>query len=266
MDEQGLLATYFPRNRIRRIRIGVIAALACVAIVAVITRGLASPQEPDVSLKNVQLFGGFSDAVKSIVSSVVTPQKVGAAPKTCDTCCPPVPNPLIMPPASCGDVAVDLASISNTLATLAKLIQSQHLADLCKVSGSIKAQTGVDRNSVLPNRDIAQKASELQGIVNSLLQQSKARIAFDASAQSAAAISAKVEAEKAKVDNLKKQQEAAEQKLRDSMAALAKAEAEQKIKDAKAKKEQADKAALAQKVRSSFVALANYTHACADER
>jgi hypothetical protein len=35
---------------------------------------------------------------QSVLSKVVTAEKAAAAPKTCDTCCPPVPNPLIMPP------------------------------------------------------------------------------------------------------------------------------------------------------------------------
>jgi hypothetical protein len=203
---------------------------------------------------------------QSVVKKVVTAENAAAAPRTCDTCCAPVPNPLIMPPASCSDVAVDLASISNTLATLTRLIRSQHLADLCKVSGSIKGDVGLDRQSVLPNRDIAERAEELQSAVNSLLKQSKARVAFDASAQSAAAITTKVEAEKAKVDALKKQQEADEKKLRDNMAALAKAEAEQKTRDDKAKKDKAAQDALAQKVRCAVDASRNVADAHADQR
>jgi hypothetical protein len=172
-----------------------------------------------------------------------------------------------MPPASCGDVAVDLSSISNTLATLTKLIRNQHLSDLCKVSGSIKGNSGLDQKTVVPNRDIAQKAEELQSIVASLLQQSNARIAFDASAQSAAAIKAKVDEEKAKVDALKRQQDADEKKLQDNMAALAKAQAEQKIKDAKAQKDAADKAALAKKVWFVlFYASSSCSHASAAQR
>jgi hypothetical protein len=102
--------------------------------------------------------------------------------------------------------------------------------------------------------------------VNSLLKQSKARVAFDASAQSAAAITTKVEAEKAKVDALKKQQEADEKKLRDNMAALAKAEAEQKTRDDKAKKDKAAQDALAQKVRCAVDASRNVADAHADQR
>lgn len=189
---------------------------------------------------------------QSVVQKVVTAEKAAAVPKTCDTCCPPIPNPLIMPPASCSDVSVDLKSISNTLATLSRLIRSQHLSDLCKVAGSIKANTGLislfQKNSVVPNSDIAQQADNLKDYVDSLLKQSKARVEFDASAQTAAAIKAKLDEEKAKVDALKKKQEADEKKLRDDMAALAKAQAEQKIKDEKAKKDAADKAAAAKKV------------------
>jgi hypothetical protein len=203
---------------------------------------------------------------QSVVKKVVTAENAAAAPRTCDTCCAPAPNPLIMPPASCSDVAVDLSSISNTLATLTRLIRSQHLANLCKVSGSIKRDAGLDQQSVLPNRDIAQRAEELQRAVDSLLQQSKARVTFDASAQSAAAITTKVEAEKAKVDALKKQQEADEKKLRDNMAALAKAEAEQKKRDDKAKKDKADQAALAQKVRCAVDASRSVANSHADQR
>ena len=66
MQEQGMLATHFPESRTRRIRIGAIAALACVAVVAVVTRGLASSSQLEISLASsgsVQLctdinFGG----------------------------------------------------------------------------------------------------------------------------------------------------------------------------------------------------------------
>jgi membrane-associated HD superfamily phosphohydrolase len=197
---------------------------------------------------------------RSVLNKVVTAEKAAAAPKTCDTCCPPVPNPLIMPPASCSDVAVDLKSISNTLDTLTRLIRSQHLSDLCKVAGSIKPSDGITSlrvgpASVVPNRDIAQKADDLKSFVDSLLQQSNARVAFDASAQSAAAIKAKLDEEKAKVDALQKKQDEIEKKMRDDMAALAKAQAEQKLKDEQAKKDAADRAARAQKVQCRYVVL-----------
>jgi hypothetical protein len=195
----------------------------------------------------VETADGLKDAdiLKSVVSKVVTAQ---TAPTTCNSCCAPNPNPLLMPPASCSDVAVDLTSISNTLATLTKLIRTQHLADLCKVSGSIQSDAITGKDKVTPTGHIANSADLLKAMVDNLLQQSKARVDYDASAQTSAAIAAKLAEEKAKVDKLKKQQEDAEKKLKDDMAALAKAAAEQKKKDDDAKKAVADKKAKDQKV------------------
>lgn len=200
--------------------------------------------------RNAQKKEEEAKILQSVVSKVVTaatPTKTGG----CNTCCPPVPNPLLMPPASCSDVAVDLTTISNTLATLAQLIRSQHLANLCKVSGSIQTNVRSGKDTVTPTGDIATSADALKVIVDNLLKQSKARVDYDLSAQSAAALAEKLAAEKAKVDALKKQQEAAEKKLKEDMAALAKAAAEQKKKDDDAKKAAADKAAKDKKVRSS---------------
>jgi hypothetical protein len=185
---------------------------------------------------------------QSVVSRVVTAEQAAAAPKTCDTCCPAPPNPLKMPPASCSDVAVDLDSISNMLAALSSLLRRQHVSDLCKVSGSISDIVSAGTNSVIPNVDIAKNAEDLKNAVDSLLKQSKARVAFEISAQTAAAINAHLEAEKAKVDALKKKQDEDERKLRDDMAALSKAQEEQKVRDAQVAKDLAARAALLQKV------------------
>ena len=195
--------------------------------------------------RNAQKKEEEAKILQSVVSKVVT---ADTSTKTCNTCCPPVPNPLLMPPASCSDVAVDLTTISNTLATLTQLIRSQHLANLCKVSGSIQSNKATGKDTVTPTVDIANSADALKVIVDNLLQQSKARVDYDASAQSAAALAEKLAAEKAKVDALKKQQEADEKKLKDDMAALAKAAAEQKKKDDDAKQAAADKAAKDKKV------------------
>jgi len=203
--------------------------------------------------RNAQKKEEEAKILQSVVSKVVTaatPTKTGG----CNTCCPPVPNPLLMPPASCSDVAVDLTTISNTLATLAQLIRSQHLANLCKVSGSIQTNVRSGKDTVTPTGDIATSADALKVIVDNLLKQSKARVDYDLSAQSAAALAEKLAAEKAKVDALKKQQEAAEKKLKEDMAALAKAAAEQKKKDDDAKKAAADKAAKDKKVADELAA------------
>ena len=241
-----MLAAHSPDHRFRRLRTAAVAVFACVAAIAVVFHGIPSSGDDEVVLRS----NPFDSVLSNIVTAVNT-AKSAAAPKTCDTCCPPAPNPLIMPPASCSDVAVDLKSISNTLNTLTRIIRSQHLSDLCKVAGSIKSSDGISslgKTSVVPNGDIAQKADDLKSFVDSLLEQSNARVAFDASAQSAAAVKAKLDEERAKVDALQKKQDDIEKKLKDDMAALAKAQAEQKIKDEQAKKDAADRAARDQKV------------------
>jgi hypothetical protein len=247
-----MIAAHAPDHRSRRLRTAAFAAFACVAAIAVVFHGIPSSGDDDVVLRNLRM-PDFDSVLRNAVTAVnAAPVRTGApAPKTCDTCCPPAPNPLIMPPASCSDVAVDLKSISNTLNTLTRIIRSQHLSDLCKVAGSIKSSDGISslgKTSVVPNGDIAQKADDLKSFVDSLLEQSNARVAFDASAQSAAAVKAKLDEERAKVDALQKKQDDIEKKLKDDMAALAKAQAEQKIKDEQAKKDAADRAARDQKV------------------